>query len=335
MTKALNPAHLIVLAMTLLYATPSGATTPALDRPVLVHTSDQATSVWARYELFNQNMDLLHYQQRFNSTTKLDSYDQWAVGLNQSTQDYGDWRVSFSLSEQTVTRTLQPTQIKSRYQGVSLQWQYVVLESTTTASGVELGFSRQRSPNTFFDRYNPSPNVTVIAAPGKHLITASAWSEQWQLGVRHRWRPTRHWTFNGGVVYRSMKIQSQMDSYDPAIRASLRSPQNEPWRERQIMINADLSWQPLVQWSGSVGWQHLTINRQQYRQISGNPDYQVQDIFDSHLYYQPTSKVTLFIRGQASSHFLLGIAPLSYNSRSSHRFNAPFATLALGGILSF
>jgi len=335
MIKSLISTLLIVLATIILYALPSGAT-PALDRPVLLHNSSgQPTSIWLRYELFNQNMDFLHYQQRFSSTTKLDSYDQWAVGINHSTQDYGDWRAFASLSEQTVTRTLQPTQIKGRYQGVSLQWQYVMLESTTSASAVELGFSRQRSPNTFFDRYNPSPNVTVIAAPGKHLINASGWFEQWQLGIRHRWQPTSHWTLNGGVIYRSMKIQSQMDSYDPAIRASLRSPQNEPWRERQIMINADLSWQPLAQWGGSVGWQHLSINRQQYRQISGNPDYQVQDIFDGHLYYQPTSNITMFLRGQASSHFLLGISPLTYNSRSSHRFNAPFATLALGGSLSF
>ncbi|MDQ6979600.1 MAG: hypothetical protein Q9M09_05385 [Mariprofundaceae bacterium] len=334
MIKPLNLVFFVLQGVLLLYATPSGATA-VLDRPVLIHTSEQATSIWARYELFNQNMDLLHYQQHFNSTTKLDSYDRWAVGINQSTQDYGDWRASFFLSEQSVTRSLQPTQIKSQYQGLSLQWQYVVLETSTTASGIELGFSRQRSPNTFFDRYNPSPNATVIAAPGKHLINASAWSEQWQLGVRHRWQPTRHWTFNGGVVYRTMKIQSQMDSYDPAIRVSLRSPQNEPWRERQIMLNAELSWQPLVQWSGSVGWQHLSISRQQYRQISGNPDYQVQDIFDAYLYYQPTSTITLFLRGQASSHFLLGISPLTYNSRSSHRFNAPFATLAWGGRFKF
>jgi hypothetical protein len=319
----------------MLYASTSLAT-PALDRPVLLHNNTaQTSSVWLRYELFNQNMDLLHYQRRFNSTTKLNSYDQWAVGINQSTQHYGHWRASFSLAEQSISRSLQPIQINSKYQGLSLQWQYVLLATSTTASGIELGFSRQRSPNTFFDRYNPSPNVTVIAAPGKHLINASAWSEQWQLGLRHRWQASNDWTLNAGIAYRNMKIQSHMDSYDPAIRASLRSPQNEPWHERQLILNADLSWQPLVQWGSSIAWQHLNISRQQYRQISGNPDYQVQDVFDAHLYYQPTASITLFLRGQASSHFLLGIAPLSYNSRSSHRFNAPFATLAMGGSFRF
>ncbi len=307
--------------------------TPATDRPVVI--TDHAIELWTRYDLFTPSMDLLNYRSRFKSSTVLQQFDQWTLGINHAPFATGAWRAKVFWSQQKLSRTLQPKAINNHYRGFSLAWQQTMLSAANTQTVIEWGIGQQRSPNAFFDRYNLSPNVEIIAAAGKHLINISAWSQEWRLALRQRWQLSSAWTFHGGINYRQLRIQSQMDSYDPIVRASLRSPQNEPWQEQHIGVNIDAQWHITSSWQASMGWQHIQIRRKNYRQISGNLDYNTQDSINAHVYYHLNQRVAVYARGQANTNFLLGVAPLAYNSRTSSRFNAPFGTLSFGGTISF
>ncbi|MDQ6975930.1 MAG: hypothetical protein Q9M22_05105 [Mariprofundaceae bacterium] len=302
--------------------------TPEMDRPVAI--TGNKVKIWARYDLFTEGMDLLNYRSRFHSSTVLKQFDQWKFGINHAPFATGAWRAVLFGSQQKLSRTLQPTQINSHYRGFSLAWQQTLLKARRTRTVLEFGIGRQRSPNTFFDRYNTSPNVEIIAAPGRHLVNISAWSKEWRLALRQGWQASPAWLFHGDLNYRQLRIESHMDSYDPLVRASLRSPQNEPWQEQHIGFNIDGEWHFSSAWQVSMGWQHIQIRRKNYRQISGNLDYNTQDIINTHLYYHINRRLTAYWRAQANTRFLLGDAPLAYNSRTSARFHAPFGFLSFG-----
>lgn len=311
----------------------NAAEAPVLDRPVLI--GDGGAELWLRYDLFNTGMDVLNYRGRFNSSTVFNQYDRWKLGVSHAPFAWGAWKATVFWSQQQLSRQLQPTKINNRYHGFSFAWQQSLLTKPWGKTVLEFGVSNQRSPELVFDRYNTSANVEIIAAPGKHLITMSAWSKEWRLVLRQRWQASSRWIFHGSLGYRQLQIQSTMNSYDPIVRASLRSPQNEPWRERHIVANVDAEWRFHPIWTASIGWQHMQISRQNYHQISGNADYNDQDSINTHIYYHINRSLTCYLRGQANTHFLLGDAALAYNSRTSSRFNAPFGFLSMGASLSF
>jgi hypothetical protein len=112
-------------------------------------------------------------------------------------------------------------------------------------------------------------------------------------------------------------------------------PQTEPWKENSLTLSFGASRQLSASFSASLELKQLFVSRNGYTATAGAKAYNQNTIFNAALWYTPRPSIAVYLRGEASSHNVLGLDPLAYNRKTSRFFEHSFGQLSIGVVTSF
>ena len=129
--------------------------------------------------------------------------------------------------------------------------------------------------------------------------------------------------------FQGITLSASLDS----ITADL--PQTEPWKENSLTLSFGASRQLSTSLSASLELKQLFVSRSGYTATAGTKAYNQNTIFNAALWYTPRPSIAVYLRGEASSHNVLGLDPLAYNRKTSRFFEHSFGQLSIGVVTSF
>jgi hypothetical protein len=107
-------------------------------------------------------------------------------------------------------------------------------------------------------------------------------------------------------------------------------PQQTPWTEQAVIIEFGSKLGVTDKLSASLSLRHYLIDRRDYQYGANETIYKDNTALDLALWYQPSTEIMLYIKGQVSQRNLLGIEPLAYNRKTSKFFEQPYGQIAAG-----
>ena len=87
--------------------------------------------------------------------------------------------------------------------------------------------------------------------------------------------------------------------------------------------------------SSSLAITHYNINLVDYEYGENETRYNNNTALNLALWYEPSDHLVAYLRGEISSHNLLGMDPLSYNRKTSKFFAQPQGQVSLGLVFTF
>ena len=112
-------------------------------------------------------------------------------------------------------------------------------------------------------------------------------------------------------------------------------PQKTPWTEQAIIIEFGSKIQLLPSISTTLAIKHYHVNRKDYEYGENEVNYKNNTVLNLALWFEPNDRFKIYLRGEASSHNLLGMDPLAYNRKTSKFFAQPHGQISLGTMLKF
>ena len=112
-------------------------------------------------------------------------------------------------------------------------------------------------------------------------------------------------------------------------------PQETPWTEQAIIIEFGSKIQLLPSISTTLAIKHYHVNRKDYEYGENEVNYKNNTVLNLALWFEPNDRFKIYLRGEASSHNLLGMDPLAYNRKTSKFFAQPHGQISLGTMLKF
>lgn len=112
-------------------------------------------------------------------------------------------------------------------------------------------------------------------------------------------------------------------------------PQKTPWTEQAIIIEFGSKIQLLPSISTTLSIKHYHVNRKDYEYGENEVNYKNNTVLNLALWFEPNDRFKIYLRGEASSHNLLGMDPLAYNRKTSKFFAQPHGQISLGTMLKF
>jgi hypothetical protein len=108
-----------------------------------------------------------------------------------------------------------------------------------------------------------------------------------------------------------------------------------PWRENSATFTFGASRKLSSSFSATLEISQIILRRSHYEANSGEGDYKQNTVLNAVLWYKPGLAIAVYIRGEASSHNVLGLDPLAYNQKTSKFFKHPFGQASVGIITKF
>ena len=112
-------------------------------------------------------------------------------------------------------------------------------------------------------------------------------------------------------------------------------PQKTPWTEQAIIIEFGSKIQLMPSISTTLAIKHYHVNRKDYEYGENEVNYKNNTVLNLALWFEPNDRFKIYLRGEASSHNLLGMDPLAYNRKTSKFFAQPHGQISLGTMLKF
>lgn len=128
--------------------------------------------------------------------------------------------------------------------------------------------------------------------------------------------------------YKGYVVREVLDSLTNEI------PQKEPWYEKTWSMEAGAKI-PLGQnFFVTAALKFLSVARDEYKTAANEQTYRQNTVLNGALWYSPSTRLKVYLRGEASSNNVLGYEPIAYNRKTSRFFAHPFGQLSLGFIFS-
>lgn len=312
---------------------------PELDRPMISALPANGLELWVQYDAFSPSMDVLDYASRTGSSSRLQDFHNERIGIKYAVTSRLSLSYRYLISDQNVTRTLQPTLIDERITGHEGRLQYTFYRSDKLELAIEGGIRTHHAKRLDFYRYDTTSGGTPISAvslPGQPpVFSLIAGDRSWIAALRGAVSLAPHLRVDAGVELRQTSVYARLLSVnlnDPVIGPSLRneSPQNTPWHERQWMLQLGTTWAP-YRWLGlSAHYTFYHIRRIGYVPKPGNLDYDTNHQLDGYLFLHLSPWLSIYGHGRVSRRFILGQMPLAYNTRVSSHYKNPFGYLSAG-----
>lgn len=186
-------------------------------------------------------------------------------------------------------------------------------------------------------------------------LSTSARENRWLVGFSFSKLLGTDWTIQHSFRYQSSEVAASVESSflsitDPFLLSfqlngerldtlidRLRSsfPQDTPWKENVIRYDFGLNWALGEQWLVNNSLGYLSVSRNGYTAEAGEKEHDSNLMFSSSVWYTPTPSVTLYLRGEVTKNYLLGLDSMLYNQRTAKFFDYPFAQVSAGFLFSF
>ena len=112
-------------------------------------------------------------------------------------------------------------------------------------------------------------------------------------------------------------------------------PQQTPWTETALIIEAGSQLRLSQSIVASASVKHYKISRKNYEYGASETNYDNNTVLNLALWYELGDSFMIYLRGELSSHNLLGMDPLAYNRKTSKFFAQPQGQVSLGLVLTF
>ena len=307
-----------------------GSAIPALLRAAHISPNPDKMELWAQLDLFDQSLDVVNYSKKLGAAAKPSQMVMGKLGGNLYLDPQWLLRSELMYGSQTIVRPLEPrrTDANLHAETVLLQWHDKHIPLV-----LEVGYVRHAFLPSGFSKYQTA-NSTIVAAPGKQLITSSAKDSGWILNIAAPMRVTDSLQTQIGMEMQRSTVQATYTSYDPAILASAtfanRAPQTTPWHESQLNLALSLDYTLFSGTSVGMDFKHVQIQRSSYIPRKGFQDYTSTQMLDVWLFQEMSPDFSLIFCGHANRHYLLGEIPAAYNSGINDKFKHPFGYLSVG-----
>ena len=110
-------------------------------------------------------------------------------------------------------------------------------------------------------------------------------------------------------------------------------PQVTPWYENAFRYEVAGSMPLTDSLFGSLALSFYKVNRPDYEPNPDREDFDNNIVLNASLWYTKES-FAVYLRAQASNHYLLGVEPISYNRKTNKFFGHPYGHISAGIVVS-
>ena len=323
---------------------------------------------------FDENLDVLNYAAKLQGSkpknadvNEISFSYKFANGLKVSFQH--------EKSSANITRKTIPKNLSSNTKGDSFSISYPIVDRLNRNLELELFYKENSQDPLVLDCYEfnsiviggscPEAKIRFLDAEiykssgdlvYKPVLTTEASLES--FGFNLRLKNSGNGSLN---VYHSLSVErlkilhsyqsDLLSSKDTFLRGSRLGnistgelidqfiedlPQNNiPWFETSFTysLNANYAINEKIAFMGRLSF--LKISRKDYIKNPQKKDYNDNQLIDAGFFYKASNTILLYSRLSLSSHYLLGVNPLSYNRRSNHLFDNPYGQVYVGALINF
>lgn len=307
----------------------------ALNRPMISLIESGEWEAWGQLDYFDSTFDVLNYAGKLGTSSGINSFRVISLGLRYGITERINLMIAGQISDLDAYRSVDPKQIQSRYWGEEVRLQYAFYDSFPLRLAVEAGWRGHQSNKESFNRYQ-SGN-TILSNPNEPVVTFESRDSAWLGAVRLLYEPWSWLHLGLGAEYRRVNVRATALVNHPWAESLIRDelPQLSPWKERHVLLQLNLGWQPWDFLEFAADLTHYSIRRSGYEPNPAKLDYTSALQLDGYLFWHVARAISLYGHGRANSRFVLGDLPLAYNRRVNHRFANPFGMLSIGAVVRF
>ena len=356
----------------MVYSWPSHADLEFLNVQLMEPNDDVVVAV--EYSYFDISLDFLDFASKVNSSSTPENSTSSQASILVPLTDRLQVGYEYTNATAEVSRRVEPFQTETEGNTHQLSANYMVgyfadipffinIAGSRTKqdtleidcyshSGIVLGGTCDTADVSLFDGTAYINNREKIFYPAM-VVDGSA--EVYKLGLEFRGRLFKVLPFYQKLDFQSSKIDLKYqakvleieDSFllnasfkgqrlgDTINNLSSQLPQRTPWTEQAIILEFGSKIQLLPSISASLAIKHYHVNRKDYDYGENEVNYKNNTALNLALWFEPNDLFKIYLRGEASSHNLLGMDPLAYNSKTSKFFAQPHGQVSLGLIMKF
>jgi len=330
--KALSLSASLLMTSTVYSAESS---IPALNRLVPYEGETfKDVEIWGQFDFSGKELDFTGTSK--GSSSYIDSHLNYFFGLNAGLYKGISVRYNYLFSAQKAVRAQLPKEINTQYHGHDIRLEYSWHFMPTWTLNVQpFGFRNHEVSPTGFLAYQ-SGDITLSREDGGNIMDINSSDKAYLFGV------SLGKSFNdetlkltAGLETRFLNVDAKFTSpalsggfFAPIIAKEL--PQQTPWKEQHLLLTAAFQWQMWEPITVAMDFKHYQIWRNNYQPKAGKQDYNSNQQFDFYLFANVYKGLTLYGHAQIMTHYLLGDVPLTYNTRTNHRFDQLYGFLSGG-----
>ena len=129
------------------------------------------------------------------------------------------------------------------------------------------------------------------------------------------------------TVYHGLSLGGVIDELKQEL------PQTTPWYENAFRYEVAGSMPLTDALFGSLALSFYKVNRPDYEPNPEREDFDNNIVLNASLWYT-REFFAIYLRAQASNHYLLGVEPISYNRKTNKFFGHPYGRLSAGIVVS-
>ncbi len=313
---------------------------PELDRPLISTLGQYGLELWGQYDYFSPSLDVLNYLDKQSpGSARIDTQKTLLAGAKFALTDRLNARYSYQRLGQDISRSKEPKSIHNSLSAHFARLQYIFYEGDGYDVAIEAGYNSHLARPLDFLRYD-SGNVSIVSLNGQPVVSITGKDSAWIGALRGALYLDDSWRVTLGLEARRVSVEAKLDSSlinDPVVGPSLQSerPQTTPWREHHFLLQLGIDWRVFRFLGLAAHYTHYEVRRSGYIPKAGKTDYNNNDQLDGYLFWHMTDHISVYGHGRLSRRFVLGDLPLSYNTRTNHRFKDPFGFVSFGAAYTF
>ena len=311
---------------------------PTLNRPVPYEGQWGDFELWGQFDFSGKNLDFSGITDKAN-TSYIDKHSNYLGGLNLGIYKGLQLRYQYLFSEQFAVRPVDPTEINTQYDGHDIRLHYSWDFSPSWLLNVQTGFRNHKIKPFGFQKYQVG-NSSIESLDGTDVISIGSTDTAYLIGTSLTKSFNENIQITLGLEGRFIEVNANFTSPaldDRLIARLLKNeiPQQTPWQEQHLLITTAFEWHIWKPISVAMDFKHYQIWRKNYQPQAGKQDYNNNQQFDFYLFANVYKGLTFYGHAQIMTHYLLGEIPLTYNTRTNHRFNQPYGFLSGGLVYRF
>jgi hypothetical protein len=319
------------------------------------------------YAYFSPSLDVFDFASKIESTFRPEEARSGYLSIAYKISP--NILVSYQ-SEQAsavTSRDREPFRLESDVEGETLLLQWQAGELLGHSAHVYAGYTKREQDLLSIDCYQYGSFTVGDCESADFAFTnletgetdpalsTSATENRWLVGVSFSKLLARDWTIQHSFRYQSSEVAASVQSSflsitDPFLLSfringerldtlidRLRSsfPQETPWKENVVRYDLGVNWALGDRWLINNTLGYLKVSRSGYAAEAGAKAYNSNLMFSSSVWYTPTPSVTVYVRGEVTKNYLLGLDSMLFNQRTAKFFDYPFAQVSAGLLFSF
>ena len=330
--------------------------------------------VAAEYSYFDISLDFLDFASKINSSSTPENSISTQVSILMPLTEKLQVGYEYKNASAEVSRLVEPLKIKTQGNTHKLSANYMVGYFADLPFFVNIAGSSAKQDTLEIDCYSHSgivlggtcDNADVSLFDGTAYINnreknyypamiVDGRAQIYRIGLEFRGQLFNFLSFYQKLDFQNSrtdlnyqaKILEIEDSFllnasfkgqrlgDTINSLSSQLPQRTPWTEQAIILEFGSKIQLLSTASATLAIKHYHVNRKDYEYGENEINYKNNTVLNLALWFEPNDRFKIYLRGEASTHNLLGMDPLAYNRKTSKFFAQPHGQISLGTMLKF